>query len=53
MKNQLWVHHAEARGSLLNGKEIQDQALVDKRVQHFIGDKEIKKEIKSLFRKIG
>jgi leucyl-tRNA synthetase len=30
---------------LLNEKEIQDQALGDKRVQHFIGDKEIKKVI--------
>ncbi len=29
----------------LNEKEIQDQALGDKRVQHFIGDKEIKKVI--------
>jgi leucyl-tRNA synthetase len=30
---------------LLNEKEIQDQALRDKRVQHFIGDKEIKRVI--------
>ncbi len=29
----------------MNEKEIQDQALRDKRVRHFIGDKEIKKVI--------
>jgi leucyl-tRNA synthetase len=29
----------------LNEKEIQDQALRDKRVQHFIGEKKIKRVI--------
>ncbi|MBA7653387.1 Leucine--tRNA ligase [subsurface metagenome] len=29
----------------MNEKEIQDQALRDKRVRHFIGDKEIKRVI--------